>query len=207
MRAFLLAGALLFASPCLASDEPPVMQKVSAWTPTWYPPGKGPESGTERAIRWRAIVDVVLDESDGSLFWRSDMAALVLSTFKFESALDYHVHGGEPSPIGHQDNGRARCLGQIQHVRAWWTETEWKALAGRDEAATRRCARAAMRIYEYHAKRCLRRGVSPSKRWRARLTKDEASILMAAYGTGTRCAPLKWMRKRVTLFDRLRAVI
>jgi len=110
-------------------------------------------------------------------------------------------------PIGSQDSGKARCLGQLHHIKSWWTEDEWRALAGRNHEATERCAKATLRAFWYHAERCkLRRDIPKAKRWRGMLSLDEVAILMGAYGTGTTCKPLAWQKKRVAEFEKLREV-
>lgn len=182
-------------------------QRVLKYTPTWYPPGGGPETTEERESRWGGIVSVAWHESQEAHnpLWPNDQAALVLATWKFESAFDYHVHGGEVSPLGTQDNGKARCLGQLhQNAR---TEKEWRELAGRTREATERCARATLGAFWYHAERCkLRRDIPKAKRWRGMLSLDEVAILMGAYGTGTTCKALDWQKKRVEEFEKLRSV-
>lgn len=185
-----------------------IIDHVMTWTPTWYPEGKGPETATDRQGRWTMITEVAWFQSDAheAPWWTADKAALVLATWKFESALDYHVHGGEPSPIGDSDNGSSRCLGQIQHVKAWWTEEKWKALAGRSRAATQRCAEATLRVFWYHAERCkLRRDLRPAARWRGMLSREEVAILMAAYADGVSCEPKAWLEKRLNEWESLRA--
>jgi hypothetical protein len=76
-------------------------------------------------------------------------------------------------------------MGQIHHVRSWWTEEEWRALAGTDRAATKRCAEAILRILRYHADRCkLRHEIDKKKRWSTRLGMREARRLIRWYGSG-----------------------
>lgn len=180
---------------------------VLSWTPTWYPADGGPETEAERRSRWSMIVETVADVSEQGYvdFGAKDVAALNMTIFKWESALDYHVHGGEESPIGHQDHGKARCLGQIQQNST--PEKEWKALAGRSPEATRRCAVATQRALQYHVKRCkLRKQIPPKNRWREPLNGMETLILLHAYGTGHTChvSSKKNVVDRLKTYRRLR---
>lgn len=179
---------------------------VLAWTPTWYPPGGGPETREQRTQRWAMASDTMVQSGGSGItkFWPQDNVALIATIFRYESALDYHVHGGEPSPIGSQDKGKARCLGQIQQSRLL-TKKEWVGLAGRDRAATRRCADMVLRVMWYHAKRCkMRQEIPGSIRWRAMLTDVEARVLFTAYGTGITCGASGKHSGRARLFGQIR---
>lgn len=160
----------------------------SAFTPVWYPEGAGPETPEERARRWEMIVQVVTEEAAADTqtpFKSADDAALVVSILRGESALDYHVHGGTPSPIGNADNGLSLCMGQIQHAKAWWTEEQWRAMAGLTEEATRLCVQGVLRVLGYHAQRCQMRAALPKQgRWDRPLFQGEALRVIAAYGKG-----------------------
>jgi len=188
-------------------DEPTGLEaEIQAWTPTWYPPGGGPETDPDRRKRWAMVAEVLADLPQETDLWPQDQTALVATIWKYESSLDFHVHGGDRSPIGHQDRGTSRCLGQIKHVKAWWTLSEWTALAGRDIEATRRCAAATLRVIGYHVERCkLRRNLPEAARWRAPLSAEEAGILLGAYGTGSTCTPA--LPKRVKTFMGLREAL
>lgn len=185
-----------------------ILSIVLAWTPTWYPPGSGPETSEERNERRTMIAEAAIHSAHLGYteFWQEDNVALLLTIWKFESGrLDYHVHGSEESPIGHQDHGHARCLGQLhQNDRS---EEEWLALAGRSREATLRCARATQEAIWYHAERCkLRRDIPVAKRWRAPLAEEEVRLLIAAYGDGHRCdvSEEKWVNDRFKTYARLR---
>lgn len=183
---------------------------VLSWTPTWYPTDGGPETPAERVERWTMITKTVIETSEQGYvdFPAADAAAMTLTIFKWESALDYHVHGGEKSPIGHQDHGKARCLGQIQQNGK--STKEWKALAGRSPEATQRCVIAAQEALQYHVKRCkLRRKIPIAKRWLAPLNADEVAVLLHAYGTGHACwvSTKKEVTNRVKTYYRIRRAI
>lgn len=208
---FLLLAGVWFGGVFLASkargDEPNAFTaEVLSWTPTWYPAGGGPETEQDRRERWTMVADVLSDLPQGTDLWPQDQTALVATIWKFESSLDFHVHGGERSPIGHQDRGTSRCLGQIKHVKHWWTLKQWSELAGRDVESTKRCASATLKVIGYHLKRCkLRQELPEYARWRAPLTEGEAGILFNAYGTGSSCS--EGLPKRVKFFMGLREVL
>lgn len=177
-------------------------REMLTWSKTWYEPGGGPETDDERLARWSMAMSTV-ESLRSEIFTRADTQALVATAWRFESALDYHVHGGEKSPIGHQDNGTSRCLGQIKHLARWWTRDEWMALAGRDEDATDRCARATLRVFEYHFDRCRRAGTIA--RGRRSLTAHDVAVLFNAYADGHSCD--EGRKARVTAFLRLRGAL
>lgn len=126
-------------------------------------------------------------------------AALILSIIRHESNLDYHVHAGLVSPIGTQDGGRARCLGQIHRVPAWWTQEQWRALAGTSRAATYRCIRAIQRVLDYHQRRCR----ITTRTW------PHVAKLLGAYWKGTTCRPFytRGQRNRLHWWYRYRRLI
>jgi hypothetical protein len=95
--------------------------------------------------------------------------------------------------------GAAKCLGQI-HQSGLLTEDEWRALPGRDEASTTRCAEAALAVFEYHHDRCRRTGaLSPGG---GHLSDHDSGVLLKAYGDGQSCSPGR--SKRVAAFKALR---
>lgn len=177
----------------------------------WYPPGEAPETPVERSERRRMIVDVVAtvaqDSDNGTGFKELDAALLVLTVWRFESALEYYVHAGGDSPLGNQDGGKARCLGQLH---TWPgnpyvpTIAAHRALAGLGRGATERCARATLLYLWAHAKECLRTEEPLLGRWDERLSEEEASIVMASYGSGRCSAETKSSRKRAKSFQRFR---
>ncbi|CAB4154414.1 hypothetical protein UFOVP650_3 [uncultured Caudovirales phage] len=139
----------------------------------------------------------------------ADSAALIETVWGYESAFEYYVHAGGVSPIGDQDGGLARCMGQIhtwkgnKHLP---TKADHQALAGTDAEATRRCAQITLAYFWAHAQRCLRVGVRKD-RWARPLEQWEAAKLFAAYGAG-RCAPVGRRHKgRALTFGRLRSQI
>jgi len=154
--------------------------------------GPAPETAERRKERLAMVAEVVSEvASEGTTQWRpDDVAALVLATWVDESALEYWVHAGGVSPLGNQDGGRARCLGQIQ---TWPGNTllspdEHRALVGVDRAATKRCAQATVEYYWAH-RRCLRSRQPAATRWKSALKPGELALLAAAYGKGW-CAPV-----------------
>ncbi|MDX1527033.1 MAG: hypothetical protein R3337_00310 [Gammaproteobacteria bacterium] len=162
-------------------------------TPSWYPPGENPETDEQREQRFElaggAAASAGLSGEHGFKPWQA--ALMVGAVWIDETSLDYNVHAGKPTHIGHQDHGRARCLGQIQ---TWpgntlLTRKEWESLAGTDYASTQLCANATVSYLWYHAQRCLRRKVAKAKRWDEPLTWPEVARLFAAYGEG-HCAPV-----------------
>lgn len=168
---------------------------VAAWVltvqPVLYNPGENPETTDEREERItmaaETAVDAVAQETTG---FKSDQAvALVLSVWLKESAFEHNVHAGLRTHIGTQDEGKAKCLGQI---RTWpgntlLTRERWKALVGTSREATMRCAAATLSYLWYHAARCLRPGVPLLERWDEPLTDHEAEFIFASYGRG-RCS-------------------
>lgn len=188
-----------------------VLSFVLSWVPAWHPEGWNLETEEGRNERREMIVEVAEEVSYGGYtdFNPADNLALTLTLWKFESGnFEYHVHGkGESSPLGTQDAGNAVCLGQIHRIGTWWSEEEWRDLAGRSREATKRCAVATQRIFEYHARRCkIRHNIPKAQRWKTPLTKYEAWVLFTAYGTGFRCdmKRTKNMIDRMESYDRIR---
>jgi len=162
--------------------------------PVWYPAGAGPETVAQRDARVEMASHENAEQahSGETRLPPDQLAAMTESIWFNESRFDWHVHAGKVSPIGNQDVGNARCLGQVQTWRGntLLTRAEWLALTGLDRAATRRCAAATQSYLWYHAQRCIRRDVPAARRWDKRLTDHEAGLLFAAYGAGN-CAPIK----------------
>lgn len=119
-------------------------------------------------------------------------AATVLAIWYGESRFDLRVHAGEKHPVWTQDMGRARCLGQL-HVSGLVPRTEWERLVGTTLDATRRCARATVRVLLAQRRLC-----------RARGTPGLAETL-AAYGSGRHCRPGPRSIKRAATVRRLLA--
>jgi hypothetical protein len=74
--------------------------EMLSWQGTHY----AAEPDDDRAARILMTAGVI-EELRPVKFPRVDAIALVSTAIRFESALDYYVHGGEPSPIGRQDGG------------------------------------------------------------------------------------------------------
>jgi len=167
---------------------------MQTFSPVWYPTTgefTNPETDEQRDDRWEMIAEVNAEVAYGDKGknitpWSpQDDLALIKAVQRGESAFEYRVHAGVPSHIGTADAGKAKCLGQIHYVKAWWTEAEWEALAGTDRAATKRCAEAILRVFAYHAKRCkFRHEIDKKKRWATRIQYREARRLIRWYGNG-----------------------
>jgi hypothetical protein len=167
---------------------------IQTVTPVWYPTeGKfiNPETKEARTERLTMIAEVNAEAAYGQKgknetpWGARDDLALLKAIMGGESAYEYRVHAGQKSHIGTADAGNALCMGQIHFVRAWWTEAEWRALAGLDRVATKRCSEAILRVLAYHAKRCrLRSDVSVKKRWATPLNFTEGRRLIRWYGNG-----------------------
>jgi hypothetical protein len=181
-----------------------------AWPSSWYPKEKAPETAEQREQRMSMSTGVVskvsLDNETG--FHVKDAATLISMTWKWESGnLEYFVHAGGESPIGHQDHGNAVCLGQIQtwpNNKHLPTKADHKALAGTTPEATERCARVTLNYMWGHAQRCLRTTRRKEVRWAEPLADWEVAKLAAAYGAG-KCAPVaKRHKNRAYTFRKIR---
>ena len=184
----------------------------TAWPTTWYPEEKAPETSEQRLERKEMASNVVskVSQDNKTGFDFLDDAALVSMTWQWESgAMEYYVHAGGVSPIGHQDHGNAVCLGQIQtwpgnkHLP---TKADHKALAGTSPEATERCARMTLEYMWGHAQRCLRTRIKKD-RWKEPLLDYEVAILAASYGAG-HCAPVAQRHKnRARTFRKIRKAV
>jgi hypothetical protein len=119
----------------------------------WYKSGKAPETEVEYRERLQTITAAIALEAD---------------------------NGSGKSRHG-EDEGRARCLGQL-HKTGWVPKSVWKTLAGTDLEATRRCARATMKVLAMQGKRC---GMKKTPNLWA------VARMEAAYAHGMSCAPTK----------------
>lgn len=178
---------------------------------TFYGPNP-PETLDERRDRIEMIVEVDTEVSHSidSEFDPRDAAALLLTTQIGESKLEYYVHAGLKSPIGHQDHGKARCLGQLHTWpgnRHLPTAEDHRALAGLDREATKRCASTMLKYLWGHASRCIRRDMPVTTRWDKPLADHEVVAIFAAYGIGRCSDPTKSNRARAGMFRRLRRSI
>lgn len=172
-----------------------LLSVFTSWPSTWYPEGKAPETQEQQIARKDMTSNVVASVSlnNDTGFSALDDAALISMTWRWESAaLEYYVHAGEESPVGHQDHGNAVCLGQIQtwpNNKHLPTKADHRALAGTSPEATERCARMTLTYMWGHAQRCLRTRANKETRWREPLRDYEVAILAASYGAG-HCAPV-----------------
>lgn len=117
--------------------------------------------------------------------WQSAVATV----WFFESNFAPKIHG----KVGTGDNGKANCMGQIH--RLWGQpKEEWAALAGTDEAATRRCAAATYRFLRGALYLCRKRDSLADMR--------EAFSL---YGTGSSCTSMRSATKRARKFGLVRS--
>jgi hypothetical protein len=169
--------------------------------------GEGPETTSERKARWTMAAQEADRASHQNItpFSPKDNQALIAVVWKYESALEFHVHGrGEKSPLGSQDGGRAVCFGQIHQNGL--TKAEHCLLGGRDRESTRRCAEETLGVFLYHAEvHCkMRRDVPKLNRWKAKLSEEEVGILFSAYAQGNSCVPLPWIEKRVGSYQKWR---
>lgn len=187
--------------------EDVLVELVQNWQPTWYPKGKEPETPDQRATRLAQAARIVAQQASAPetsvKFSPEDAAALVLMVWYHESSGEYYVHAGGVSPLGKQDNGRARCMGQIQTWKnnTLLTDEEHKALAGLSQEATALCARTTISYLWYHATRCLKHD------WAKPLQAWEVAILAAAYGKG-HCVPVGAKSKiRAHTWSKMRAQI
>lgn len=121
------------------------------------------------------------DQADGSGWTSTELAAAALVLWNEESRFDARVHAGLPHPVWTQDQGRARCLGQL-HQSALVPPDEWARLAGTDEDATLQCGRATIRVLTAQGRRC---GVYLG----VRADRNRIAQVYAAYGSGGKCRP------------------
>jgi len=165
-----------------------------AWPQVWYKDGHRPETAKQYKHRVGIMVKgATLESRDWSVPPRT-MLALVLTQWRYETGLDYYVHAGLESPIGHQDHGKSRCLGQIQ--RFGMSKAEWLALTGTDLASTRRCAHHTARILDSHIRRC--------RLHRVPFGHAQAAIAISAYGRGNGCTIAPWAQTRARMFVKVR---
>jgi hypothetical protein len=149
----------------------------------WYGPGKNPETPVEYRTRMETISQAIALEAEASENWRWDATTLAAATFVTwysESSFEFEVHAGSGKSRFAQDSGRARCLGQL-HRTGWVPKADWKQLTGTDLGATRRCARATMKVLAMQGMRCGMQQNKPNF-W-------AVARLQAAYANGRSCVP------------------
>lgn len=139
----------------------------------YYPPGRCPETGAERAERGAVIALALdaetVDADDWAPGWRrEDWAWGAFVKMRAESRFfAVEVHDGR----ARGDRGQSVCLGQI-----WGGGRE---LVGTDFESTRRCVHEVLRNMVIHRERC--RVLSP--------TPDGIARVFSGYGTGHSCDP------------------
>lgn len=151
----------------------------------WYRPGKAPETPSEYNQRLETIATAIAAEAEAAEDWRWDtesLAAVTLVVWYRESRFALEVHNGSGKSRHGEDDGKARCFGQL-HQTGYVPKDEWRNLTGTDLEATRRCARATMRVLAAQGKRCGMKENKPNL-WAMART-------LAAYANGMSCAPTK----------------
>jgi len=163
-----------------------ILLSVALSLPTpWYGPGKNPETPLEYRARMDTISHAIAIEAEANEDWRWDSTTLAAATFVTwysESSFELEVHAGSGKSRFAQDAGRARCLGQL-HQTGWVPKSDWRQLTGTDLEATRRCARATMKVLAMQGKHCGMRQDKPDL-W-------AVARLQAAYRSGRSCVPTK----------------
>jgi hypothetical protein len=164
------------------------------WPSAWHAPGETPETPEEYQQRLQTIVDAVSLEAQQvavGQFQARELTAATLTVWYGETRFAHGIHARGESRFS-QDEGRARCLGQI-HVSGLVARSEWEALVGADLEATRRCARATLRVLLAMARYC--EVHAPSVSGMARV--------FAAYGSGKGCRPSTQSTERARRWQRL----
>ena len=162
-----------------------ILLAIALSLPTpWYGQGKAPETELEYRERLQTIATAIALEAEANEDWQWDSTSLAAATFVTwysESRFALEVHSGSRKSRFGEDAGKARCLGQL-HKTGWVPKSVWKDLAGTDLEATRRCARATMKVLAMQGRRCK--------------MKDKPNLwalarMEAAYQHGLSCAPTK----------------
>lgn len=151
----------------------------------WYWPGHNPETADEYRARLESISQAIAVEAHAAEGWRWDatsLAAATLVVWYAESRFALEVHNGSGRSRHGEDDGRARCFGQL-HQTGYVPKAEWDTLTGVDLEATRRCARATMRVLTAQGNRCGMKENEPNM-W-------AVARMVAGYMTGKACAPTK----------------
>lgn len=128
-----------------------------------------------------AMAEAAVPYADGRGWTASELALAGLLKWYGETLFDERIHAGKPHPKWNQDHGLATCGMQLHTSRLVPPEL-WATLAGIDEAATLRCARAGLLVLTRQAMTC---GVWLGRR----ADRDAVAKTMAAYATGGSCAP------------------
>jgi hypothetical protein len=162
----------------------------------WYPESKRPETDQQRADRIAVITEAIALEAAAQESWQwgtDTLAAATLATFFAESRFALEVHNGQGKTRHGEDQGRAKCLGQL-HATGYVPRSEWKTLAGTDLESTRRCARATMRVLAGQAKRC---------KMGKELSVWSVARLFAMYQSGKSCNVTKSSMMRARHWGRI----
>ncbi len=167
----------------------------------WYQPGKNPETKAEYQTRLETISHAIAMEAEAAEDWRWDATSLAAATVVIwygESRFALEVHDGSGKSRYGEDDGRARCFGQI-HKTGLVPKPEWESLVGVDLEATRRCARATMKVLAVQGKRCGMQENKPSM-W-------AVARMVSAYGSGKSCAPTKASTERARRWSKVMDLI
>jgi len=160
----------------------------------WYPPGAAKETRAQYEERVSTIAQAVAAEVQEVRLrglGAKDLAFAVMTIMYNESRFALDVHAGER--LG--DRGRASCLAQI-HKSGLVPAEEWEVLTGVDLEATRRCARAAVRLLGAQYRRC----AQPSSGGRMAMARA-----FAAYASGSSCTPTSSSLRRAEEWEELKA--
>jgi hypothetical protein len=162
---------------------------VALSLPRSHAPDETRDAELERLkILASSMAEAAVPYADGRGWTASELALAGLIIWHGETLLDERPHAGKPHPEWTQDNGLATCGMQL-HTSKLVPPELWATLAGADEEATLRCARAGLLVLVAQARTC---GV-----WRGRRAdRDAVAKAMAAYATGGHCAPTEreWQR-------------
>lgn len=163
----------------------------------WYRPGHNPETVDEYRARLDSISQAIAIEAEATQGWRWDatsLAAATLVTWYAESKFALEVHNGSGRSRYGEDDGRARCFGQL-HKTGYVPKAEWETLTGVDLESTRRCARATMRVLTAQGNRCGMKANKPSM-W-------AVARMVAGYMTGRACEPTKASKARARRWSKV----
>src|SRR5262245_22121968 len=97
----------------------------------WYPPSKLPDTAEQRQDRLAIITQAIALEAANEQNWQwgtDALAAATLATWYEESRFALEVHNGQGKTRHGEDQGRAKCLGQL-HATGYVPRSEWRTLA------------------------------------------------------------------------------
>lgn len=178
---------------------------MEAWPVATSGPLAPPETPGERALRLSTIAHearalaaahpprIAPQPSLRPRHQRARAFALLVLTGSESGGWDPRVHAGLPHPVWTQDNGRAKCLGQL-HQNDWLTPDLWQQTVGTDAAATHTCLWATLRLLEGQMRWC-----------RVGYSEEGLAVAYAAYGNGGRCVPTQESRARAAKWTRAMA--